>query len=98
VNNGAAIAVLILFVATRPIETRLWRAGRLSDRGLAIAILVRFPLLGLAFGVLSGAGLPSTLVLVALMSIPAVALFRWTLRRIHEAHADLLPDPRLDSR
>jgi hypothetical protein len=97
-NSGLAIAVLILFVASRPLETRMWRTGRLSDRGLAIAILVRFPLLGLAFGVLSGGSLPGIIALVALMSIPGLLLYRWTLRRIQEAHADLLPDPRLDSR
>jgi hypothetical protein len=98
VNNGLAIAVLILFVASRPLETRMWRAGRLSDRALAIAILVRFPLLGLAFGVLSGASLPAIVGLVGLMSIPGFLLYRWTLGRIREAHADLLPDPPLRSR
>jgi hypothetical protein len=98
VNTGVGVAVLILFVASRPLEVRMWRAGRLSDRAAAFLILVRFPLIGLAAGALGGAGLPATVLLVALMSIPGLLLYRWTLRRIREAHADLLPDPRLPSR
>jgi hypothetical protein len=98
VNTGLAVAILILFVASRPLEVRMWRAGRLSDRALAILILVRFPLLGLAACVLGGASLPVTVLLVGLASIPGLLLYRWTLGRIREARADLLPDARLRSR
>ena len=97
-NTGAGIALMILFVATRPLEVRLWRAGRLSDRALAILILVRFPLVGLAAGVLAGASLPVIILLFALMSIPAIVGYGWALRRIQEAARELPERRPVDSR
>jgi hypothetical protein len=88
---GAGVALMILLVASRPFEVRAWRAGRISDRTAAILILGRFPLIGLLVGVFSGAGTPATALLVGLMAIPAVLLYGWSLRRIQDAHADLLP-------
>jgi hypothetical protein len=90
-NVGVGLALMILLVASRPFEVRRWRAGRISDRTLAILILGRFPLVGLAAGVFGGAGIPATALLFGLMCIPGVLLYGWTLRRIQEAHADLLP-------
>ncbi len=86
---GAGVAMMILLVATRPFEVRAWRAGRISDRTAALLILGRFPLIGLVVGVLGGAGIPATALLVGLMCIPAVVLYGWSLRRIQQAHADL---------
>ena len=91
VSVGAGVALMILLVASRPFEVRAWRAGRISDRTAAILILGRFPLIGLLVGVFSGAGIPATALLVGLMAIPAVLLYGWSLRRIQDAHADLLP-------
>jgi hypothetical protein len=88
---GVSVALMILLVATRPFEVRAWRAGRISDRTAAILILGRFPLIGLLVGVFSGAGIPATALLVGLMAIPAVLLYGWSLRRIQDAHAELLP-------
>jgi len=88
---GAGVAMMILLVATRPFEVRAWRAGRISDRTAAVLILGRFPLIGLVVGVFGGAGIPATALLVGLMCIPAVLLYGWSLRRIRDARADLLP-------
>ena len=88
---GAGVALMILLVASRPFEVRAWRAGRISDRTAAILILGRFPLIGLLVGVFGGAGIPATALLFGLMCIPAVVLYGWALRRIQDAHADLLP-------
>jgi hypothetical protein len=97
-NTGLAIAILTLLVITRPFETRAWQAGRISDRTLALLILGRFPILGLAAGIVGGAGLAGTVVLFGLMCIPGVVLYGWTLRRIQERGQDLDRPPSVHSR
>jgi hypothetical protein len=97
-TTGIAIALLTLLVVTRPFETRAWQAGRISDRTLAILILGRFPLLGIAAGIVGGANLAVIVALFVVMSIPAIVLYGWTVRRIRDRAQDLDRPPSLHSR
>jgi hypothetical protein len=87
-SDGLGIALLIVLVASRPFEVRAWRAGRLSDRSAAILIVARFPLIGLAVGIFSGANVATIVALVVLMSVPALLLYGWTLNRLRKAHLE----------
>jgi hypothetical protein len=49
------VALLVVFVASRPVEARLWRAGRLSDRTTTVLMLGRMPALALVVCVAQGA-------------------------------------------
>jgi hypothetical protein len=87
-SDGLGIALLIVLVASRPFEVRAWRAGRLSDQWATILIVARFPLIGLAVGIFSGVNVATIVVLVVLMSVPALLLYRWTLNRLRKAHLE----------
>ena len=53
-RQGFVFAIIaIAAIASRPIEARLWRAGRLSDRATAILFLGRFPVLCFLFGLMA---------------------------------------------
>jgi hypothetical protein len=40
-----AAIVIVLALASRPIEVRLWRSGRISTRTLMLLVVGRFPVL-----------------------------------------------------
>ncbi|MBA2701052.1 MAG: hypothetical protein H0U58_05035 [Chloroflexi bacterium] len=66
------LLIVVLAVASGPIEVRLWRAGRLSDRAVTLLLLGRFPVL-VTIGVIAGsASLPFNLSLVALSLLPTM--------------------------
>jgi hypothetical protein len=73
------VLIVIAAVASRPIETRLWRAGRLSDRTTAILLLGRFPVLCLIFGLMAGASLPVLVGITAVAMLPFALFYRFTL-------------------
>lgn len=53
--NGLIVAIVIIAaLVSRPLEARLWRAGRLSDRTTALLMLGRFPILIFVFGLILG--------------------------------------------
>lgn len=78
--------ILIVGIAlmSRPIEVRLWRARRLSDRKLALLLIGRFPLIVGLFAALAGASLPMIVLLVAVSLLPGLFLYRWTLGLVEE--------------
>jgi hypothetical protein len=76
------VILLVALVASRPIEVRLWRAGRLSDRALAVLLLVRFPILVGLFAVLSGGPVALTVFVIAISLLPAAAFYPVALRFI----------------
>jgi hypothetical protein len=78
------LLVIVVAVASRPLEVRLWRAGRLSDRTVTLLLLGRFPLVVALFAVLSGGSLPMTLVLVAISVLPGLFLYRFVLTLTHD--------------
>ena len=78
------VLIIAILVMSRPIEARLWRAGRLSDRNLALLLIGRFPALVGLFAVFAGASLPMIVFLVAISLLPGLFLYRWTLGIVQE--------------
>jgi hypothetical protein len=75
--QGVLLAtVVIAAIASRPIELRLWRAGRISDQTTTVLLLGRLPVLILLYGLIQGYGLPFTLGVTALALLPIVLLYR----------------------
>ena len=68
--------VIAAAVASRPIEARLWRSGRRSDRTTALLVLGRFPLLAFIFGLMSGGPILLVLALTALALLPTVVFYQ----------------------
>jgi hypothetical protein len=79
--------VLIAAVVSRPVEARLWRAGRISDRTTAILLLGRFPVVVFLFAVLAGGGPLFVVAFTALATLPALAFYRFMLRLLREQKA-----------
>jgi hypothetical protein len=73
------LLIIVAAVASRPIEVRLWRAGRLSDRTLTLLLLGRLPVVAALF-VLLGGGLSLPIVFVIAISLlPSLVLYRLVL-------------------
>jgi hypothetical protein len=86
--EGLLIAlVIVAAVISRPVEARLWRAGKLSDRTTAILLLGRFPVMVFLFAVISGGASLLVLVVTALAGLPALAFYRFTLGLLREQKA-----------
>jgi hypothetical protein len=83
--QGIFVALLIIGAALSiPIEARLWRAGRLSDRVLAILLLGRLPVVLLLFGIIQGYSVPFALATSALALMPTVLFHRYLLALLAE--------------
>jgi hypothetical protein len=83
--DGLLVALVIgLAVISRPIEVRLWRARRISDRTLAILSLARFPVVAFLFGLILDASVPALLLITALAFVPGLLFYRFMLGVIHE--------------
>ena len=78
------ILIIAIVVMSRPIEARLWRAGRLSDRHLALLLIGRFPAMVGPFAVVAGASLPVIVFLVAISLLPGIFLYRFALGVVEE--------------
>lgn len=76
--------VIAAAVLSRPIEARLWRAGRLSDRTTALLGLGRFPLVCCLFALLSGASLPLVVGVTLIAVLPGALFYRFTLDLLRE--------------
>lgn len=83
-ETWATLLVIVVALAGRPIEVRLWRAGRLSDRTVTLLLLGRFPLVGGLVAALSGGSFAMILLLVAIAVLPGVLLYRWMLDIVRE--------------
>ena len=79
--------ILIVAVASRPVEARLWRAGRISDRTTAFLLLGRFPVVVFLFAVLAGGGPLFVVAFTTLATLPALAFYRVMLRVLREQRA-----------
>ena len=85
----ALIGIVILAaVISRPIEARLWRAGRISDRTTAILVVGRFPVVVCLFGLILGASLPILIGLTIMALLPAVVLYRPMLDMLRSQASD----------
>jgi hypothetical protein len=76
-TSWVAVVILVVAVASRPIEARLWRAGRLSDRTTTLLLLARMPMLVLSFSILYGGNVPITLLLLAVSFLPMAVFYRF---------------------
>jgi hypothetical protein len=84
-----ALALLVFgLIATRPLEERRWRAGRITDRTSAILVVARLPILVIGFALLT-ARTPEVALLMGTVSIGlallALPLVAGRLRRIRAA-------------
>jgi hypothetical protein len=70
------VLVIAAAVMSRPIEVRLWRAGKISDRALAIVVLARFPIVAIVFGLIVGAPIPLLILITALAIVPGLMFCR----------------------
>ncbi len=82
------VALLIIFVASRPVEARLWRAGRLSDRTTTILMLGRMPALALVVCVAQGASPVLTAGILAISLLPMALFFRFFMGFLAEQRAE----------
>jgi len=82
----AVLTVLLIAAAvvSRPIEARLWRAGRLSDRTTALLLIGRFPVLICLFAIIDGASPPIVAGITLVGLVPAAMFYRFTLDLLRE--------------
>jgi hypothetical protein len=78
------VIFLVAAVASRPIEVRRWREGRLSDRSLALLLLARFPILVGLVAAQSGGPVALTVFVIAVSLAPAAALYPVALSFIRD--------------
>lgn len=78
------ILIIVVAVASRPIEVRLWRAGRLSDRTLTLLLLGRLPVVAGLFAVLTGGLTLVTLFVIAISLLPSLLFYRFVLDLVRE--------------
>ncbi len=86
------LLIVVLAVASRPIEIRLWRAGRLSDRSLTLLVLGRSPIFMTIVAIGAGLSLPVSLLLVAASLIPLMTMYRYVLGIVQEHSRARHPD------
>ena len=82
------VVAVAIAVASRPIEVRLWRAGRLSDRALAVLLLARLPLLTLFAIVAQRIFDPIGLLLLGISLLPGLLGYNWLLGIIREQRSN----------
>jgi hypothetical protein len=78
------ILVIAIILASRPIEARLWRAGRLSDHQVTALVIGRFPAIVGLFAVFAGASLPMIVLLVGVALVPSLLFYRFALGVVRE--------------
>lgn len=83
-----AVPLFVVFLASRPVEVRLWRAGRLSDRATTILVLGRMPALALVVCVAQGASPVLTAGIVAVSLLPMAIFFRFFMGFLAEQRAE----------
>jgi hypothetical protein len=71
-------------VISRPVEVRLWRAGRLSDRTTALLLVGRFPVVVGLYAIIDGASLPFIAGITLMGLVPAVLFYRFALDLLGE--------------
>jgi peptidoglycan/LPS O-acetylase OafA/YrhL len=83
--EGVVVGLLVVAaVLSRPIEARLWRAGRLSDRTTTILLLGRFPVICFVGSLISGAAWPLVVGITMLGLLPSALFYRFVLDLLRE--------------
>jgi hypothetical protein len=80
------IVAIALLMASRPIEARLWRSGRLSDRAVTILLLSRLPLIALLVIVSQRPPPAVGVFLLGISVVPGMLAYRWLLALVREQH------------
>lgn len=83
-TTETVLLVMLVFalIATRLVEERRWRAGRMTDRTAALLVVARLPVLILGFGLIAGRPAGETLLLTAIAAGVAGLLYRRVLARL----------------
>jgi hypothetical protein len=89
VQGPLVVLLMLAFPLITLIAARLWRAGRLSDRNLAILAVGLAPALVILYGLIQGSSLSLLLVLTALTVLPGMALYQTILRLIRDQSTSL---------
>jgi len=80
------LALLVFaMVATRPLEERRWRAGRISDRTTTLLVLGRLPVLIGGFALITGRPLPVLVGMTLIAVLVAAVLYPLVLGRVRRA-------------
>lgn len=87
VRLGVVTLILLAFLVTRPLEIRLWEAGRLSDRLGALLLLGRLPVFVALIAVVTGAPPEGFLLAVAAAAGGPLLLYRHVLRFLDDEAA-----------
>lgn len=83
--EGVVVGLLVVAaVLSRPIEVRLWRAGRLSDRTTTILLLGRSPVIGFVGSLISEAAWPLVVGITMLGLLPSALFYRFVLDLLRE--------------
>lgn len=82
------VVLFVVFLASRPVEARLWRAGRLSDRATAILALGRSPALVLVVCLAQGAPALLTAALVAAALLPMAVGYGFVMNLLADQRAE----------
>lgn len=84
VDPWLVVLVIAAAVVSRPIEARLWRARKISDRAFSVALVARFPIVVFLFAVVDGAPLPFVLAITALSILPGALFYRTMLGLVRD--------------
>jgi len=88
------LLIVVVAIASRPIEVRLWRAGRIADQTLAVLLLGRLPLLVLIASLSTGASVLLTTALVGVSFVVPALFYRFALGLIREQRVETQPSSR----
>ena len=92
------LVILVIVVASRPIEVRLWRAGRISDRTVTILVLVRLPVVVAVAALATGGLTLPTVALIGAALLPPLFFYRYTVSIVQEASAEQASSRRVEAR
>jgi hypothetical protein len=81
------VLVIAAAVVSRPIEARLWRARRISDRAFSVALVARFPIVVFLFAAIDRAPLPLIPAITALAILPGALVYRTMLGLVRDQAA-----------
>ena len=84
VSLWLGVVLIGLLLVSQPIELRLWRAGRLSDRAVTMLLLAQFPMMVLIGIAATGPLDAGRLFTVAAVALPALIAYRWMLSFVRE--------------
>ena len=83
------LVLLVIAVVSRPIEVRLWRARRISDRTLIILLLGRLPMVSAIAAIAAQASVAIILLVVGASLVVPVLFYRFALQLVHDQSSAL---------